>query len=234
MNLSPPGIVEALRCVAGLRYGKTTAKETDPVRPVSAAYVDAVLPYVAPQVRALIELQRVTGMRSGEVCRMRGCDLNTTGTVWTYTPARKTQHRTQPRGVPVEAQTILRPWLRADLQAYLFQPAEADQWRREQRHKARKTPIGYGNRPGTNKKRQPAKSAGERYTTDSYHGALDYAIKRCNRERADRGEQPIRPGIRTAHNHATMVKREHGMKSLAFASPSREHDQVYAEADRDR
>jgi hypothetical protein len=40
--------------------------------------------YVAPQIKALLELQRVTGMRSGEVCRMRGADLNTMGSVWTY------------------------------------------------------------------------------------------------------------------------------------------------------
>ena len=63
-ELVPASIVEAQRSVAGLRYGKTTARETEPVRPVPVAYVDAVLPHVAPQIAAMIELQRVTGMRS--------------------------------------------------------------------------------------------------------------------------------------------------------------------------
>jgi hypothetical protein len=70
-ELLPASVVEALRCVTGLRYGKTPARETEPVRPVADALVDAVLPFVAPPVRAMIELQRITGMRSGEVCRMR-------------------------------------------------------------------------------------------------------------------------------------------------------------------
>lgn len=69
-ELVPAGIVEGLRCVAGLRYGKTTAKETEPVRNVNAAYVDAILPFCSPQVAAMIELQRLTGMRPGELCRM--------------------------------------------------------------------------------------------------------------------------------------------------------------------
>jgi integrase len=240
-ELIPAGIVEALGCVAGLRYGKCKAKETDPVKPVAVAYVDAVLPFVAPQVRAMIELQRVTGMRSGEVCRIHGCDLNTTGHVWTYTPSRhKTQHRGHSRVVYLgpKAQAILRPWLRADLQAYLFSPAEAEQWRREQRHKARTTPLGYGNRPCTNRQRKPKKTAGECYTTDSYRGAIDYGIKRCNRDREDRSEQPIPSWHphQLRHNHATLVRREHGLE-VARVLLGHKHaaiTEIYAEADQQR
>jgi integrase len=240
-ELVPAGIVEALRCVSGLRYGKCKVRETDPVKPVPAAYVDAVLPYVTPQIRAMIELQRVTGMRSGELCRMRGCDLNMSGSVWTYTPARhKTMHHGHSRVVYLgpKAQAILRTWLRSDLQAYLFQPREAEQWRRDQKHKARKTPIGYGNRPGTNQKRKPKKSAGDHYTNDSYRGAIDYGIKRCNAERAKRKEQPIPSWHphQLRHNHATMVKREHGLE-VARVLLGHKHasiTEVYAEADRER
>ena len=240
-ELIPASIIEALRCVAGLRYGKTQAKETDPVRPVPLAYVDAVLPHVAPQIKAMIELQRVTGMRSGEVCRMRRCDLDMTGDVWTYTPARhKTLYRGHSRVVYLgpKAKEILRPWLRPDLQVYLFSPAEADEWRRQQKHAARKTPISYGHRPGTNRVRKPRKKPGDFYTTDSYRGAIDYGIKRCNSVRAKDGLEAIPSWHphQLRHNHATMVKREHGLE-VARVLLGHKHaaiTEVYAEADRER
>ena len=49
----------------------------EPVKPVPEAFVEAVRPHVAAQIWAMIELQRLTGMRSGEVAIMRSCDLDT-------------------------------------------------------------------------------------------------------------------------------------------------------------
>src|SRR5207302_1910847 len=149
-------------CVAGLRFGKSGAKETEPIKPAANWAVEATLPYCSPQVAAMIQLQRVTGMRSGEVCRMRTADLNTQGNVWTYTPQRhKTLYRGHTRVVYLgpKAQAIVRAWLRNDLDAHLFQPREAEKWRREKRHATRKTPPSCGNRPGSNRKARPRKEA---------------------------------------------------------------------------
>ena len=71
-DLIPGSVLESLRCVSGLRFGKTTAKELALVRPVAAEYVEATLPFLSPQVRAMLELQQLTGMRSGELCCIRG------------------------------------------------------------------------------------------------------------------------------------------------------------------
>jgi integrase len=112
-ELVRPDVLEALKCVAGLRYGKSKAKETEPVRPVADAVVNATLPYCSPQVRAMIELQRLAGMRSGEVCQIRTGDINTQGNVWTYSPARhKTMYRGHARIVYLgpKSQALLRPW----------------------------------------------------------------------------------------------------------------------------
>ena len=49
---------------------------TSGLRRAADAAVDAVKPFVSRQVWAMIELQRLTGMRAGEVCIMRGCDIN--------------------------------------------------------------------------------------------------------------------------------------------------------------
>jgi integrase len=240
-ELVPATVVESLRCVAGLRYGKTDARETEPIKPVPDSFVDAVLPYLAPQVKAMIELQRVTGMRSGEVCAMRTCDINAQGNVWTYTPARhKTQYRGHVRTVYLgpKAQAIIRPWLRVDLQASLFQPTEAEAWRREQRHAARKTPLSCGNKPGSNRKPKPRWRPGTGYTPQSYGKAILYAIQKCNRSRRERGEPEIphwHPH-QLRHNAATHFRREYGLEvaRVLLGHKTAAITEIYAEADQQR
>jgi integrase len=85
-ELLSAGVLHALQAVSGLRRGRTDAPEGERVKPVPDEYVDAVRPYVSRQVWAIIELQRLTGMRSGEVVIMRGCDLDMTGKLWLYRP----------------------------------------------------------------------------------------------------------------------------------------------------
>jgi integrase len=75
-ELVPPSVHHGLKAVAWLRRGRSEARESFPVRPVPEAFVDAIRGHVARQVWAMIELQRLTGMRPGEVCRMRTCDLD--------------------------------------------------------------------------------------------------------------------------------------------------------------
>jgi integrase len=152
-ELAPPAVLQGLQAVAGLRAGKSPARESDPVRPVPENHVAAVCPHVSPQVRAMIELQLVTGMRPGEVCAMRGRELDTAaGRLWTYKPARhKTAHHGYTRLIYLgpRAQQILRPFLKpADPDAYLFSPAEADRARRTLLTADRTTPRSCGNRPG--------------------------------------------------------------------------------------
>ena len=84
-ELVPPGVYEALRTVAGLRKGRSAAKEKPPVKPVPDADVEAIRPHVSRQVWAMVELQRLTGMRPGEVVLMRTGDLDMAGDVWVYT-----------------------------------------------------------------------------------------------------------------------------------------------------
>jgi integrase len=240
-ELISPSLVAGLKCVAGLQYGKTEADETNPVRPVPNEFVDAVLPLVAPQVAAMIELQRVTGMRSGEVCRMRMADLNTSGKVWTYCPARhKTMHHGHSRTVYLgpRAQKILLPWIRTELEKFLFSPAEAELARRQSLHSARTTPLHYGNRPGSNLKSKPKKSAGAGYSTMSYLHAVKYGIEKCNRQRKAREEAEIPSWHphQLRHNAATYFRKQHGLE-VARVLLGHKHaamTEVYAEADSER
>lgn len=92
-ELVPTDTLVALNSVAGLRAGRSSTIESAPVLPVSETAIDVVRPHVSRQIRAMIQLQRVTGMRPGEVMIMRGCDMTMSGSVWEDTPeSHKTEH----------------------------------------------------------------------------------------------------------------------------------------------
>jgi len=99
-ELVSPSIFHGLQAVRGLPFGRSDARESEPVKPVPEAFVDALERHVLPQVWVMIQLQRLTGMRPGEVTIMRTCDLDVTGEVWIYTPAKhKTAHRGHQRDI---------------------------------------------------------------------------------------------------------------------------------------
>jgi len=166
---------QRLAAVAGLRRGRSAARDSDGVGPVPDAHVVAVLPHVARPVAAMIQLQRVTGMRPGEVVQMRCGDLDTSGRVWVYTPQpHKTEYHGEERKIYLgpKAQEVIRPFLGHDLQAYLFRPIDAVADHRRERHAARTTPMSCGNRPGRRKRRRPRRQAREHYDTASYRRAI--------------------------------------------------------------
>jgi integrase len=78
----PTEVHTALTAVPGLRTGRSTAVESEPVKPAPEAFVEAVEKYVSRQVWAMIQLQLLTGARPGEITAMRGCDLKTDGKTW--------------------------------------------------------------------------------------------------------------------------------------------------------
>src|SRR5262249_24117398 len=150
-KLVPAGIFHELATIEGLRAGRSDARETEPVRPVADSTVEATLPFLRPQVAAMVRLQRLTGMRPGEVLIMRGVDLEMSGEVWLYRPGsdrglhgvHKNAYRGQDRVVPIgpRGQQVLRPWLRLNLSEYLFRPEEAEAARDAERRRNRKTPM---------------------------------------------------------------------------------------------
>ena len=116
-ELVPPSVHQGLRSVSGLRRGRADVRESEPVRPVAEAAVEAIQPHVARQIWAMVQLQWHSGMRPGEVVTMRTADLDTSATVWSYKPAsHKTEHHGRERIILLgpKAQAILQPWLRAE------------------------------------------------------------------------------------------------------------------------
>jgi integrase len=264
-ELVAPSVHQGLKAVAGLRKGRSEARESKPVRPVPELFVDALEPHVSRQVWKMIELQRLTAMRPGEVCQMRTCDLDTSGKVWIFTPeSHKTEHHGRGRQIYLgpAAQMVLRPWLRTELEAYLFQPREAMGEKWEERRQGRRTPMT----PSQQKrkpKRNPKKAPGERYDTWAYYHAIrtgcakafphpDYAelrasattkelrakLKEWCREHHDElrqwGREHSWHPNQLRHNAATRLRKEFGLDvaRVILGHSSPVVTEVYAEVDR--
>ncbi len=172
----------ALKAVAGLRKGRTVAPEERPVLPVPGAIVEATLRHCTPTLAAMIEVQRRTGMRPGELCIMRTGDIDTTGRIWIYRPMfHKTDYRGRGREVYIgpKAQEWLGPRLKPDLQAWIFSPAESEAERMQAIHSKRVTPANQGNQRGSNRKADPRRSPADRWSTQSYGRAIGHACDRA-------------------------------------------------------
>lgn len=105
------------------------------------SFVDALRPHVCRQVRAMVELQPLSGRRPGEVCIIRTCDQDVSGA---YKPnSHKTEHHGKSRTVFLgpKAQIILCDWIRAELKADLVSPVEAERERKDALRAARKTRV---------------------------------------------------------------------------------------------
>ena len=109
-ELVPVAVVQSLECVAGLQRGRTEARETEPIKPATGEMVDATIPYLWPTVRTMVQLQRLTGMRPGEVRALRPSEIDRSGEVWVYRPAgHKMAHAGRSREIPFgpRAQAVL-------------------------------------------------------------------------------------------------------------------------------
>jgi integrase len=235
-ELLPSSVYQALKTVEGLRKGQGGSRESKPVKPVPDAHVDALKPYAARQVWAMIELQRLTGMRPGEVCMMRTTDVNVSGRTWEYAPeSHKTEHHGKGRTIFIgpQAQAILRQWLRPELEAFLFQPLEAESERRAAQRVARKTKVQPSQQH--RKKAKPRKQPGESYDSGSYRRAVAYAITRANRDRKARGEAEIPKWHphQLRHNAGTRFRREFGLDAAraVLGHSTRVVTEIYAELD---
>jgi integrase len=232
-ELVPAAVHQALTTVRGLQEGRSEARETGPVKPVAEALVEPILPLVAPPIRAMIELQLLTGMRPGEVVLLRGLDIDMSGKVWLYRPGsnqgshgtHKTAWRGRDRVIALgpRAQEIIQAYLKPNLGAYLFSPREAmEAFWAEQRAK-RKTKVQASRQNPRRDRRNPR--LGERYNVDSYRTAIRRACRKA-------GVPEWHPH-QLRHTKATEIRREAGLDAaravLGHRSPK--ITEVYAEID---
>jgi integrase len=246
-ELVSPSVYQGLAAVEGLRKGRTTAREPEPIEPVADDVVEATLPHLPEVVTDMVRFQRYTGCRPAEVCVVRPCDVDTSGDVWIYRPeSHKTEHHGRERVICIgpRAQDVLRPYLLRAADSFCFSPTDSERKRLSARHEARKTPLRYGNRPGTNRKRKPKRKAGEHYTTNTYRRAIHRAVDLENRKRREEAKQnghneadvelvPKWSPNRLRHSAATEIRRRFGLEAaqVTLGHATADVSQIYAERD---
>lgn len=220
---------ESLRAVQPLRAGRSPALEAPPVKPIDDASMDAVKPFVARQVWAMIELQRLTGMRPGEVVRLNWADIDTSTTPWVYRPSHhKTVHRGKDREIPLgpRARAVLGgfPLLEQNPADPIFRPCDARSERFAALRSRRKSKV----QPSQVDRSKPGeRRPGLAYSVHSYRAAITRACERA--------------GIPAWHPHqirhavATELRRRLGVEvaRVALGHNSLAATEIYAERDRD-
>jgi integrase len=218
---------KALESVRGLARGRTAAIEGKRVKPVPAAFVDAIKPHVCRHVWAMVQVQRLTGARPGEIVAMRVGNLNTHGRIWEYVPpTHKNEHLEHDRLILIgpKAQAVLRDFLETNIEAFVFSPIEADAERQAARRASRKspmTPSQAARRPKVGGRRRPK----DRYTVASYRRAIARACVVA--------KVPVWHPHQLRHTAATELRREYGVEiaRTILGHASLDATEIYAEAD---
>ncbi len=226
-ELIPESIASALTSVAGLEKGRSAARESKGVAPVPVEHVEAVLPHLMPAVAALVRLQLLTGMRPGEACQMRGCDLTPGEPTWEYRPSgHKNAWRGIERVIPLgpRAVAIVKASMKTDLQAYLFAPAEtvaAHHARRKAGRKSKPTPSEVAKRAEGG----PGARHGQRYSRRAYLQSIHRACRK--------GGVPEWTPNQLRHTAASLIRARFGLEAaqnvLGHARP--DTTLIYAERD---
>jgi len=125
------------------------------------------------------------------------------------------------------AQQIIKPWLKTDLHAYLFSPAEARAWHQAQRAANRKTPKPKNGRARPHKA-APKRAPRERYRTREY----DHAIQRA----CEKAGIPSWAPNQLRHAAATRIRKAYGIEAarIILGHASAVTSEIYAEIDREK
>jgi integrase len=231
-EMLPGDALYRLEAVSPLKAGRD-AKAPREVKPVPDTDIEAVVPHLMPTVAAMVSLQRLTGMRPGEVCRLTTSQIDRTIDPWVYRPTQhKNKYRGKDRAIPLgpRAKELLTPWLRADPDKPLFSPRESRQYQDANRpHKETSTE---GRRASARryfrKRHKPTRAsryAGERYSTLSYGNAVSNACRKA-------GIPPFRPN-RIRHTAAMENRQKFGIEAarVTLGHSNLNMTEVYAEAD---
>lgn len=244
---------QSLKAVRTLAKGRTIAPESRPVEPVDIDIVTATLPHLSPVVAAMVRLQLLTGMRPGEVCRLRRDDIDTTGDVWAYVPeSHKTEHHGHRRTIYIgeQAQRILRPYLLRPSDAYCFSAAESVEHFRQLREANRKTKPTYGNRRGhrskpREKSRSPRRPR-DHFDSSSYASAIARACRKAwpAPDEIKRDAQAVKrwhsdhrwAPNQLRHTRGTEIRRKYGLEAaqVVLGHTNAKVTEIYAERDAEK
>jgi integrase len=229
-ELVPVTVFQALCTVQGLQANRTEAVESKAVEVVSDMHVAAAVAHLRPQVRDMVEVQRLTGMRPGEVCQMHWRDIDTSSDVWVFHPV---QHKTAWRGkervvfIGPKARAILTGYANNNPDAYLFSPREAVEQLHRERAEKRTTKYYASRQGGQQRKADPKRKPKDKYTVTAYGQAVRRACRKAG--------IPIWKPNQLRHTTGTEVRKVYGVEAAQVILGHSKADvtQVYAERDQE-
>ena len=232
-ELVPPDVLHGLQAVEPIRRGQSGTRETKGVEPISDDVVNRTLAALPKVLSDMVRLQRLTGMRPGEVCAMalRSIDMSD-DEVWYYRPARhKTAIHGCAREVPIgpRGQAILRDYFNRPLDEPLFTPAEAEAQRKAARREAAVTPMTPSRaRRDAARANRPKRRFNKGFSTEAYGLAIRRACEQL-------GIEPHWTPNQLRHARATELRREFGLDAAGavLGHTKLETTQIYAERTRD-
>jgi integrase len=226
-QLVEAGILHSLGAVEGLKYGRTPAPETEPVTPVADSLVEATLPFLPVVVADMVRVQRLTGMRPGEVCAMTVGEIDTSGEVWLFSPRHhKTAHHGKSRVVPLgpRTQAVLQRYLKPDLSGPVFSPAESERARKAAIRAQNRTPFTPSRlRRDSRRAARPRLVLNPAYTTANYAQAIRRACETAG--------VPHWTPNQLRHSKATELRKVFGLDGAGavLGHSKLETTQIYAE-----
>lgn len=229
-ELVKPDTLLALKSVSPIKRGRSAMREAAPVKPVDIEIFQKTIEYLPPTVAAMVQLQRFTGMRPGEVCIMKADDVDTTVDPWVYTLSHdKTDYRRaadDKRTIPLgkRAQSVLAPFLCRD--GYIFSPLAAERERGERDRAGRTTPITAQTIRRDN--RAERRQYNVCYSTNSYRRAIEYACRLA--------DVPKWSPNQLRHLYATEIRAKYGLEAaqIMLGHSTAYVTQIYAERDREK
>ena len=210
--------VKALREVKNLRKGEPGTRDNAPREDVPDAIIERTLPFMFPTVAAMVQVQRLTGMRPGEVIKMRvgEIDRSRDNGLWYYIPeSHKTEEHIGKKPIPLgkPEQELIAPYLVGKKpSAAVFSPRTAmEEWKTERRAN-RKTKIPPSQQERDRKRAEnPTDRVGDFYDSDSYRQAVEYAITKGNKVLPEGETIPDWTPYQLRHTAATAIELEHGL-----------------------
>lgn len=213
-ELISPSEYHAIASVLPVRVGDGPGIARSPRQPVDWNDLKDTLPGLSKNVRAMVELQCLTGVRSASICAARAEQFDTSGELWVWTPRHKTEHLGHKLTVLIgpRAQEILRPFIGS--KGYLFSP---DKTRRNLRFR-------------------------KHYSSSSYRNCIRMAIIKLNKKRQKRIDAGEKISLikhwyphQIRHAVATLVQSKYSLEAAkaVLGHHSVSMTQVYAHRDLD-
>jgi len=203
---------QSLKAVKSLRKGEEGTYDNPPRKEVPDNVVQRTLPFMPPTIRAMVQVQRLTGMRPGEVYNMRVGEIDRTRCpeIWYYTPAHhKTERfigaKTIPLGKP--EQKLIAPYLIGKKASEaVFSPRTAMAERNAELRAKRQSKITPSQTARNEARASKTSRYNEFYIAGSYSRAIKNVIQRANRQLPEGEQIPYWHPYQLRHSASTAAE----------------------------